>query len=110
MRCGLDQAQGAKVPEIGVPEGQREEHASAELVGVVGVPGFEEIGKSRAGEIARREEVNHVVGRRADVKARTNSSGKDKAPEEEACNGETVMKSKIAESFNRDDFLRQQGV
>jgi hypothetical protein len=110
MRCGLDKTQGAEVPKIEVPEGQREKHASAELVGVVGVPGFEDIGKSRAGEITRWEYVNHVVGSRADVKASTVSSGKDKAPKEEACDGETIMKSEIAESFNRDNFLSQPGV
>jgi hypothetical protein len=110
MRRSLNKANGVGRTRVKVPEGQRKKHARAKRRGVVGVAELKDVEEGKGAKAIRGENIDHVVGGRANISAGAFPRGESKASEEEARDGQAILKGERTKSLNRDDFLHQVSV
>jgi len=67
--CGLDETKKTEVTRNRVPKSKREEHAGAELLFMVKVARFEDVGEGKGGEVFGEKDVDNMIGSGADILA-----------------------------------------
>ena len=103
---GFDEAKGEKALLLLTPKGERVKHACSLRFEVPQVAGPEKFKEGMGGEAFRRENVDHVVGRREDVAADWLARGVQKASKEETSNREAPFELKRAKGFDGDDRIQ----